>query len=119
MSRGRHLSLEEARKADQLDQFASDPPSIGDEDQFDRLLNRMAKVRPEKDKTSENLNRIKGATDQPVAPLNSAPYLQLVFADNDMAASGEVLMVDASRATLNEPYNKLYVFCQFCQAQRR
>lgn len=34
MSRGKHLSLEEARKADQLDQFAKEHPSKGDEDAY-------------------------------------------------------------------------------------
>lgn len=41
MSRGKHLSLEEARKADQLDQFAKEHPSTGDEVAFDEMLNRM------------------------------------------------------------------------------
>lgn len=44
MSRGKHLSLEEARKADQLDQFAKEHPSTGDENDFNEMLNRMAGV---------------------------------------------------------------------------
>lgn len=44
MSRGKHLSLEEARKADQLDQFAKEHPSTGDENAFNEMLNRMAGV---------------------------------------------------------------------------
>jgi len=42
MSRGKHLSLEEARKADQLKQFGKEHPSKGDEKLFDETLNRMA-----------------------------------------------------------------------------
>lgn len=42
MSRGKYLSLEEARKADQLDRFAKEHPSQGDEKAFDRMLNGMA-----------------------------------------------------------------------------
>ena len=44
MSRGKYLSLEEARKDDQLDQFAKENPSTGDETAFDKMLNRMAGV---------------------------------------------------------------------------
>ncbi len=39
MSRGKHLSLEEARKADQLKQFGKEHPSKGDEKLFDETLN--------------------------------------------------------------------------------
>ena len=42
MSRGKYLSLEEARKANQLKQFAKEHPSEGDEQLFDRLLEKMA-----------------------------------------------------------------------------
>ena len=42
MSRGKYLSLEEARKADQLKQFAKEHPSNGDEKLFDKTLNLMA-----------------------------------------------------------------------------
>ncbi len=48
MSRGKYLSLEEARKADQLEQFAKEHPSEGDEKQFDRVFERMAKAEKEK-----------------------------------------------------------------------
>lgn len=34
MSRGKHLSLKEARKAGKLDQFANEHPSTGDLGQF-------------------------------------------------------------------------------------
>lgn len=46
MSRGHHLSLEEARKADQLEQFAKEHPSVGNEAAFDRLMNGMAAGTP-------------------------------------------------------------------------
>lgn len=43
MSRGKFLSLEEAREQDKLDQFCKEHPSEGDKKAFDRLLDRMAK----------------------------------------------------------------------------
>ena len=48
MARGKYLSLEEARKADQLKQFCKEHPSEGDEKQFDRLFEKMAKAEREK-----------------------------------------------------------------------
>ena len=42
MSRGKYLSLEEARKAGQLKQFGKEHPSKGDEKLFDDTLNLMA-----------------------------------------------------------------------------
>ncbi len=50
MSRGKHLSLEEARKKDQLKQFAKERPSKGDEKLFDETLKRMA-IKPKKPKS--------------------------------------------------------------------
>lgn len=44
MSRGKYLSLEEARKANQLKQFAKEHPSKGDKTQFDKVFKRMAKA---------------------------------------------------------------------------
>lgn len=44
MSRGKHLSLEEARKEKQLDQFAKEHPSEETKPgRFDALLEAMAK----------------------------------------------------------------------------
>lgn len=43
MSRGKYLSLEEAREQDQLKQFAKEHPTKGKKETFDRLLDRMAK----------------------------------------------------------------------------
>ena len=51
MARGKFLSLEEARKANQLKQFAKEHPSEGDERQFDRVFEKMAKA--EKGKTPD------------------------------------------------------------------
>lgn len=41
MSRGKHLSLEEARKSDQIKQFAKEHPSKGDKDKFEALAKLM------------------------------------------------------------------------------
>ena len=46
MSRGKYLSLEEARKAKQLDRFAKEHPSSGDEAAFNDCLSRMARDEP-------------------------------------------------------------------------
>lgn len=43
MARGKYLSLEEARKAKQLDRFAKEHPTKGKKKDFDDLLLRMAK----------------------------------------------------------------------------
>ena len=47
MARGRHLSLEEARRDGKLRQFAEEHPSEGDEQRFDALLSAMAGQKPE------------------------------------------------------------------------
>jgi len=43
MARGKYLSLEEARKSGKLNRFCKDHPSEGDEQQFNRLVDAMAK----------------------------------------------------------------------------
>ena len=48
MSRGKHLSLHEARKKGKLKDFAKEHPSEGDRDLFNKVLDRMAK-KPSKD----------------------------------------------------------------------
>ena len=48
MSRGKHLSLEEARNMGKLKRFAKEHPSEGDEKQFDEVFERMAKAEKEK-----------------------------------------------------------------------
>lgn len=52
MSRGKYLSLEEARNSGKLDQFAKEHPSEGSADAFDMLLGRIAQGKPEKPKDS-------------------------------------------------------------------
>jgi hypothetical protein len=42
MSRGKYLSLEEARKTNKLDHFADEHPSNADRDRFKRLLDAMS-----------------------------------------------------------------------------
>lgn len=44
MSRGRYLSLEEARKSGTLDRFVKEHPSESDRTRFDRLLVEMSKT---------------------------------------------------------------------------
>lgn len=43
MSRGKFLSLEEARNAGELDRFAKEHPSTADRDRFTRLLDAMSR----------------------------------------------------------------------------
>jgi len=42
MARGKYLSLDEARNAEKLDQFAKEHPATGDADKFDDLFRAMA-----------------------------------------------------------------------------
>jgi len=53
VSRGKYLSLEDARKRDLLKRFAKEHPSKGDRERFERLLEAMAnpKSSPEDDQT--------------------------------------------------------------------
>ena len=53
MSRGKYLSLEEARKTGELDQFAKEHPSEAERDRFERLLEAMAKGVLEDKETSQ------------------------------------------------------------------
>ena len=46
MSRGKHLSLEEARRSDKLNCFAKEHPCVGDQERFDRLLDAMVRGEP-------------------------------------------------------------------------
>jgi hypothetical protein len=46
MSRGKYLSLEEARKTGQIDRFCKEHPASGDEEKFDALLGAIAKGKP-------------------------------------------------------------------------
>jgi hypothetical protein len=56
MSRGKYLSLEEARKGRKLDRFAKEHPSEGDRSRFDRLLEEMSKTIEEAEETSSPEN---------------------------------------------------------------
>jgi hypothetical protein len=55
MSRGKYLSLPEARKKRQLDRFAKEHPSEGDADQLESLIGKMsaAKTPESGDQTSK------------------------------------------------------------------
>lgn len=44
MSRGRYLSLPEARKKKQLERFSKEHPSEGDSDELDRIIGGMSKT---------------------------------------------------------------------------
>jgi hypothetical protein len=51
MSRGKYLSLEEARNSGKLDRFAKEHPSEGDRRRFNRLLDEMSKTIEEAEET--------------------------------------------------------------------
>lgn len=62
MSRGKHLSLEEARRLGRIDQFCKEHPSRGDWEQFDAGLDSIAG--PEAKRTSRAVrtsSRARGA----------------------------------------------------------
>lgn len=50
MSRGKYLSLEEARKAGKLERFAKEHPSTGDKGRFDKLFEAMSEKPKKKPK---------------------------------------------------------------------
>ena len=54
MSRGKYLSLEEARKKGKIDQFCKEHPEVGDEDVFDELLGKIAKGKPKSKSSKED-----------------------------------------------------------------
>ena len=53
MSRGKYLSLEEARQTGQLDQFCKEHPSESDRDRFERLLDLMSRGALKGEETSK------------------------------------------------------------------
>lgn len=57
MARGKYLSLEEARKAGKLDQFAKEHPATGDAAAFDALKDAMLKGRKEQRSESAESGR--------------------------------------------------------------
>lgn len=48
MSRGKYLSLQEAREDNQIDRFAKEQPSKGDKKTFDALFTAMTGAAPRK-----------------------------------------------------------------------
>lgn len=52
MSRGKYLSLPEARKKRQLERFAKEHPSEGDAEELERIVRDMAKKPESTDQTS-------------------------------------------------------------------
>ena len=53
MSRGKYLSLPEARKKKQLQRFAEEHPSEGDADELERIIGGMARKPESADQTSK------------------------------------------------------------------
>ena len=53
MSRGKYLSLEEARQDGKIDQFCKEHPSEADQDRFDRLLDLMSRGSLKGEETSK------------------------------------------------------------------
>jgi hypothetical protein len=56
MSRGKYLSLPEARKKKQFDRFAKEHPSEGDADELERIIGGMSKTPESADQTSSKKN---------------------------------------------------------------
>lgn len=54
MSRGKYLSLPEARKKKLLDRFAKEHPSEGDADKLDELIGAFSKTPESTDQTSRS-----------------------------------------------------------------
>ena len=57
MSRGKYLSLPEARKKKQFDRFAKEHPSEGDAEELERLIGAFAKTPESADQTSKKKHR--------------------------------------------------------------
>jgi hypothetical protein len=57
MSRGKYLSLPEARKKKQLDRFAKEHPSEGNADELERIIGGFAKTPESTDQTSSKKRR--------------------------------------------------------------
>jgi hypothetical protein len=53
MSKGKYYSLEEARKANDLEGFAKEHPSEGDRSLFNKLFDRMTRKPLKDDQTSK------------------------------------------------------------------
>ena len=57
MAIGKYLSLSEAQKKKLLTRFIKEHPSTGDEDEFDRLFDAMARKPESEDQTSDSSRR--------------------------------------------------------------
>jgi hypothetical protein len=57
MSRGKYLSLPEARKKKQIDRFATEHPSEGDADQLEELIGAFTRKPESDDQTSTKKRR--------------------------------------------------------------
>jgi hypothetical protein len=57
MSRGKYLSLPEARKKKQLHRFAKEHPSEGDADELERVIGEFARTPESADQTSSKKRR--------------------------------------------------------------
>lgn len=57
MSRGKYLSLPEARKKKQLDRFAKEHPSEGNAEELDRLIGAFSKTPESADQTAPKKRR--------------------------------------------------------------
>ena len=57
MSRGKYLSLPEARKKKQLDRFAKEHPSEGNAEELDRLIGAFSKTPESTAQTSSQKRR--------------------------------------------------------------
>lgn len=53
MSRGKYLSLEEARNSGKIAQFATEHPSTADKEQFEGLLSSMCEAKDSPPKAKE------------------------------------------------------------------
>jgi hypothetical protein len=57
VSRGKYLSLPEARKKKQLDRFAKEHPSEGSADELERIIGAFSKTPESVDQTSSKKHR--------------------------------------------------------------
>jgi hypothetical protein len=61
MSRGKYLSLEEARKKGQIDRFCEEHPSKGDRNLFDHILDGLIKNPSKASETSSQAKRARSS----------------------------------------------------------
>ena len=61
MSRGKYLSLEEARKKGLLDRFCKEHPSMGEREAFDHILEGLIKNPSEASETSSRAKPVRSS----------------------------------------------------------